>query len=33
LMRFASGYGLIPEPVAYEALVATQFSHLWKRPV
>ncbi|MDF2120280.1 ABC transporter substrate-binding protein [Roseiarcaceae bacterium H3SJ34-1] len=30
LMRFATGYGLIPEPVAYDALVATQFSHLWK---
>jgi NitT/TauT family transport system substrate-binding protein len=30
LMRFATGYGLISEPVAYEKLVATQFRDLWK---
>jgi len=30
LMRFATGYGLVSEPVAYDALVATRFSPLWK---
>jgi ABC-type nitrate/sulfonate/bicarbonate transport system substrate-binding protein len=30
LMNFAKGYGLIENAVAYEDLVATQFSDLWK---
>lgn len=30
LMRFATGFGLVKEPVPYDQVVATQFSHLWK---
>jgi ABC-type nitrate/sulfonate/bicarbonate transport system substrate-binding protein len=30
LMKFATGFGLIEDPVPYEDLVATEFSHLWK---
>ena len=31
--RFAQEIGLLPAPVPYEQVVATQFSHLWKEPV
>lgn len=31
LMGFAKGFGLVKEPVPYDKLVATQFSHLWKQ--
>ena len=31
--RFAQDIGLLSSPVAYEQVVATQFSHLWKEPV
>ena len=30
LMRFATGFGLVKEPVPYDQVVATQFNHLWK---
>jgi NitT/TauT family transport system substrate-binding protein len=30
LMRFATGFGLVKEPVPYDQVVAMQFSHLWK---
>ena len=31
--RFAQDIGLLSSPVAYEQVVATQFSYLWKEPV
>ncbi len=31
--RFAQQTGLLAAPVAYEQVIATQFSHLWKTPV
>jgi ABC-type nitrate/sulfonate/bicarbonate transport system substrate-binding protein len=32
LNQFAEHMGLLSHPVAYDQIVATQFSHLWKRP-
>ncbi len=31
LMNFAKGFGLVKDPIPYEQLVATRFSHLWKQ--
>jgi NitT/TauT family transport system substrate-binding protein len=31
--RFAQDIGLLSAPVAYDQVVATQFTHLWKEPV
>ena len=31
--RFAQDIGLLKAPVAYEQVVATEFSHLWNEPV
>ncbi|MGH7873493.1 MAG: ABC transporter substrate-binding protein [Candidatus Binatia bacterium] len=31
--RFAQEIGLLSQPVAYDGVVATQFSHLWHEPV
>lgn len=31
LMKFATSFGLVKEPVPYEQLIATEHSHLWKQ--
>ena len=31
--RFAQDIGLLSDPVPYDQVVATQFSHLWNEPV
>jgi len=31
--RFAQDIGLLPAPVPYDQVVATQFSHLWEEKI